>query len=200
MAVPITHLLYLHGFRSSPRSTKAQWLAAWMAAHRPDVAWHCPQLAASPRAAVDTIEDTIAGWPRETMAVIGSSLGGWYATIVAERTGCRCVVLNPAVEPARDLVRHVGVTTTWHGNEPFEFRAEYVDEARALAPGAITHLERYYAIIAKGDELLSWEEMTARYRGTTIDLIEGGDHALTDFAAHWDDAAAWLGLGPGLTR
>jgi len=199
MAGAATHLLYLHGFRSSPRSAKAQWLGAWMAAHRPDVAWHCPQLPASPRAAVDRIERDIADWPRATMAVIGSSLGGWYATVVAERTGCRAVLLNPAVEPARDLVGHVGVTTAWHGDEPFEFRAEYVDELRALAPPAITRPERYFAVIAKGDELLSWEEMTARYRGATIDLIEGGDHALSDFPARWPRVAAWLGLDPGLT-
>jgi predicted esterase YcpF (UPF0227 family) len=194
MAGSVTHLLYLHGFRSSPRSTKARWVEAWMAAHRADVTWHCPQLPASPRSAVDLIERIVAGWPRATMAVIGSSLGGWYATVIAERTGCRAVLLNPAVEPARDLARHVGVTTTWHGDEPFEFRAEYVDEARALHPPAITRLERYYAIIAKGDELLSWEEMTARYRGAAIDLLEAGDHALTDFDAHWPAAAAWLGL------
>jgi len=104
------------------------------------------------------------------------------------------VLLNPAVEPARDLVGHVGVTTTWHGDAPFEFRAGYLAELLDLAPAAITRPQRYYAVIAKGDELLSWQEMTARYRGATIDLLEGSDPALSDFDARWPAAAAWLGL------
>jgi uncharacterized protein len=194
MAGTTTHLLYLHGFRSSPRSTKARFVEAWMRSHRPDVAWACPALPASPRAAMATIEAAIDGWPRATMAAIGSSLGGFYATVVAERTGCRAVLLNPAVDPARDLAGHVGTTTTWHEHEPFEFKAAYVDELRPLAVPAITRPERYHAVIAKGDELLSWKEMTARYRGASIDLLEGSDHALSGFADQWPGVVRFLGL------
>ena len=105
---PLTHLLYLHGFRSSPRSTKAKKFGAWVAAHRPDLVWWCPQLAASPAQALSEVLAGVAAWPAERMAVIGSSLGGFYATAVAERRGCRAVLLNPAVDPARDLAAAVG--------------------------------------------------------------------------------------------
>jgi predicted esterase YcpF (UPF0227 family) len=101
------------------------------------------------------------------MAVVGSSLGGFYATALAERTGCRAVLLNPAVAPARDLARHVGETTAWHSDERFFFRAEYIDELRTLTVPGLTRPERYFAIIAKGDELLSWREMEARYQART---------------------------------
>jgi hypothetical protein len=194
VAEPITHLLYLHGFRSSPRSTKARFVADWMAAHHPDVVWRCPPLPASPSAAMQAIESAIDGWPRTSMAVVGSSLGGYYATAVAERTGCRAVLLNPAVDPARDLAGHVGTTTTWHEQAPFEFKAAYVDELRALAVPAITRPARYHAVIAKGDEVLSWREMSARYPGASIDLLEGSDHALSDFAAQWPAIVRFLGL------
>jgi predicted esterase YcpF (UPF0227 family) len=194
MSEPVTHLLYLHGFRSSPRSTKARFVAAWVRLHRPEVAWCCPQLPASPRAAMRAIDEAIAGWPRARMAVVGSSLGGFYATVLAERTGCRAVVLNPAVEPARDLASHVGTTATWHEQAPFEFRREYVDELRALAVRAITRPERYHAVVAKGDELLAWREMAARYAGASIDLLEGSDHALSGFEAQWPRVARFLGL------
>src|SRR5438270_13098924 len=110
MTEPITHLLYLHGFRSSPRSTKARFVADWIAAHHADIVWSCPALPASPRAAMQVIDAAIDGWPRASMGVVGSSLGGYYATAVAERTGCRAVLLNPAVDPARDLAAHVGAT------------------------------------------------------------------------------------------
>ena len=101
IAAPITHLLYLHGFRSSPKSFKARMMADWLARHRPDVHWWCPQLPPSPRQAMQELLAGVQDWPRERMAVVGSSLGGFYATHVAETLGCRAVLLNPAVHPAR---------------------------------------------------------------------------------------------------
>ena len=142
-----THLLYLHGFRSSPQSTKARQVAAWIAAHHPDLQWWCPQLPASPQEAVDLIVDGTAAWPTQGMAVIGSSLGGFYATLLAERRGCPAVLLNPAVEPARDLAGQIGETTAWHSDERFFFRPEFVDQLKALKPAAITRPERYLSLI-----------------------------------------------------
>ena len=192
---PITHLLYLHGFRSSPRSAKAQRMAAWVAEHRPDLHWWCPQLPPSPRDALALVLRGVAGWPPEAMAVIGSSLGGFYATAVAERLGCPAVLLNPAVDPARDLEKYIGEQTAWHDPaERFFFRPEFVGELRAMRPAAPTRPERYFAVIAKGDEVLDWREMTARYAGARIKLLEGGDHALSDFDAHLADITAFLGL------
>jgi uncharacterized protein len=194
---PLRHLLYLHGFRSSPQSTKARKFAAWVAVHRPDIDWWCPQLPASPAAAMSQVLERTAAWPAERMAVIGSSLGGFYATAVAERRGCRAVVLNPAVDPARDLAGAVGVTSAWHSDAPFDFRPEYVDELRAVAPpGGLTEPGRYFAVIAKGDEVLSWREMSARYAGCRQIVLEGSDHALSDFDRQLPQVLAFLGLAP----
>ena len=190
-----THLLYLHGFRSSPRSFKAKRLAAWLAVHRPDVAWWCPQLPPSPREAIALAEQGTATWPRKTMAVLGSSLGGFYATVLAERWGCRAVVMNPAVDPARDLVDHVGELHAFHDPaQRFEFRASYIDELRAMTPGRITDAARYWALIAKGDELLDWREMSARYPGAAGHLLEGSDHGLSDFDEHLPTLLRFLQL------
>ena len=192
---PVSHLLYLHGFRSSPQSTKARKFAAWVAANRPELAWWCPQLPASPAEAMREVIAGISTWPTDRMAVVGSSLGGFYATAVAERRGCRAVLLNPGVDPARDLADAVGATTAWHGGEPFDFRPEYVAELRAIAPPArLTDLGRYFAVIAKGDEVLSWREMSERYAGASVRLIEGSDHALSDFDDHFAAVLAFLGL------
>jgi predicted esterase YcpF (UPF0227 family) len=194
--VALSHLLYLHGFRSSPQSTKARRVAAWIGTHRPEVVWACPQLPPSPRQAIEDVAATIDAWPSAQMAVIGSSLGGFYATIVAERSGCRAVLLNPAVDPARDLATFIGEQRAWHGEERFFFRPEYLDELRAIAPPAhLTQPDRYFAVIAKGDELLSWHEMSARYAGCHLRLIEGSDHALSDFDAYLPEVLAFLGLG-----
>lgn len=195
MAAAITHLLYLHGFRSSPQSFKAQRLQAWLRAHRPDVHWWCPQLPPSPRAAVALLRDGIAAWPQPASAVLGSSLGGFYATVIAEATGWPAVVLNPAVDPARDLLAYIGEQTAFHDpQQRFWFRAEYVDELRALAPAAITRPGRYLAVIAKGDELLDWREMRARYPDAQLRLLDGSDHALSDFDEHLPAILRFLGL------
>jgi predicted esterase YcpF (UPF0227 family) len=183
------HLLYLHGFRSSPGSTKARRMAAWVRAHRPDLRWWCPQLPPSPAEAMALVLQGIAHWPRgsgpDGMAVVGSSLGGFYATAVAEATGCRAMLLNPAIAPARDLAAYIGEQAQYHQpEEHFVFRPEYIDELRALTVPIITHPERYGALIAKGDEVLDWREMTARYPGATIRLLEGSDHAISDFDDH----------------
>jgi hypothetical protein len=191
-----THLLYLHGFRSSPRSFKARRLQAWLAEHRPEVHWWCPQLPPSPREAMALVQQGIADWPADRSAVLGSSLGGFYATAVAQATGWPAVLLNPAVDPARDLTAYVGELTSFHApEEHFFFRAEYIAELRQLAVPVITHPERIFAVIAKGDEVLDWREMTARYAGAQLRLLEGGDHALSDFDEHLPHILSFLQLG-----
>ena len=192
----LTHLLYLHGFRSSPQSFKARWMADWVAAHRPDLVWTCPQLPPSPAAALDDIRAITAGWPAATTGVIGSSLGGFYATIFAESRGCRAVLANPAVDPARDLAAHIGRQTMFHAaDESFDFRAEYVEELRALAPPMpLAHPGNILAIVAKGDEVLDWREMTARYAHGPLKLVAGSDHGLSDFASHVPDLLRHLQL------
>ena len=147
--MPTTHLLYLHGFRSSPQSTKARQVAARVQAQHPGVTWWCPQLPPSPREAMDLVMQGIAGWPRESMAVVGSSLGGFYASWVAQQTGCPAVLLNPAVYPARDLTQYIGEQTSWHNPEDhFFFKPEFIEELRALDAGPLRQPRRCFAIIA----------------------------------------------------
>lgn len=191
----LSHVLYLHGFRSSPQSIKARLMGGWIRDHRPEVHWWCPQLPPSPREAMAMVFEQLAQWPIERSAVVGSSLGGFYATVVAERSGCRAALLNPAINPARDLAGFIGELTSFHDpGDPFYFRPEYVTQLRVLTPRAITRPERYYALIAKGDEVLDWREMVARYPGATLRLLEGGDHALSDFDVHLPELLHFLGL------
>jgi predicted esterase YcpF (UPF0227 family) len=191
----VTHLLYLHGFRSSPLSAKAVKMAAAVQALHPAVHWWCPQLPPSPRQAMAMLMAGIADWPRGSMAVVGSSLGGFYATWIAARTGCPAVLLNPAVHPARDLASHIGEQSAWHSpQETFFFQPEFVQELRDLDAGTLSRPERFYTLIAKGDELLDWREMSARYAGSQGQLLEGGDHALSDFDTHLAGVLRFLAL------
>jgi predicted esterase YcpF (UPF0227 family) len=191
----VSHILYLHGFRSSPKSTKARMVAGRVAARHPEVTWWCPQLPPSPPDAMEMCLRQVAGWPRETMGVMGSSLGGFYATYVAQACDCRAVLLNPAVDPARDLTKYIGEQTAWHDPaEKFYFDPAFIDELRALEVPALRDPAKFFAVVAKGDEVLDWREMTARYAGARIKLLEGSDHALGDFDQHIDEVLGFLGL------
>ena len=194
-AIALPRLVYLHGFRSSPRSFKAQLLAARLGALGLAGCFACPQLPASPAAAVDLVLRDIA--PRRIDTLVGSSLGGYYATWVAERSGCRAVLLNPAIFPARDLASHTGVQRMYHSDGAFVFEPRYLDELAQLEVAAPTRLQRYLLIAAKGDELLDWREMVAKYRGAPKILLDGSDHGLSDFATLVDRVLAFAGLGGG---
>ena len=185
--MPATHLLYLHGFRSSPQSTKARLVARTVAARHPGVLLWCPQLPPSPREAMEKVAAGIAHWPGERMAVIGSSLGGYYASWVAARMRCASVLLNPAVEPARDLERYIGEQTAWHNpEEHFFFREEYIDELRGLDVRDQAPAGPELLIAARGDEVLDWREMVTRYPKATQVVLDGGDHALSGFENQLD--------------
>ncbi|PUE59770.1 esterase [Limnohabitans curvus] len=196
---PTTHVLYLHGFRSSPQSTKAQQMTKVMAEQYPHITWWCPQLPPSPQAAVALIHQGTADWPAHRMAVMGSSLGGFYATWLAVQRGCKAVLLNPAIDPARDLATYIGEQTAWHDpTERFYFAPEFVDELRVLEVGPLPHPERVWALIAKGDEVLDWHEMTVRYPGSQQVVMEGGDHAISNFESYLPQVLAFLDLQPGV--
>jgi predicted esterase YcpF (UPF0227 family) len=188
-------ILYLHGFRSSPQSFKAQLLNDRMGQLGRGAEYCCPQLPASPRAAIELVSGLISGMSAAGLTLVGSSLGGFYATWLAERTGCRAVLLNPAVKPPRDLERYVGVTTMYHSNERFEFKPDYIEELRRLEVIDITRPERYFLVAAKGDEVLDWREMVAHYPGAKLRLIEGGDHGIRDFGRYLDEVLAFCGIG-----
>jgi hypothetical protein len=186
-------ILYLHGFRSSPKSLKATLLANAM--HERGLAdqWLCPQLPASPRRALELCNHLVEQAVKRTngvscssITVIGSSLGGYYASVLAQRWNCRAVLLNPAVYAARDLATQVGEHTQYHSTDPFIFLPEYVDELAEMAVGKPAHPENYFLVAAKGDELLDWHEMADWYAGARQLIIDGSDHGISDFHRYLD--------------
>ncbi len=197
MSVP-THLLYLHGFRSSPQSAKAQLLGgaiAQLQRQGHNLTWLCPQLPPSPADTLAELKALVLDWPREDMVVIGSSLGGFYATVLAEELDCRALLINPAVAPARDLARYIGEQTSFHNPaDRFFFRPEFIAEFEAMDPYPITRPERYHVLVAEGDEVLDWREMVAHYLGTQLTVLPGNDHAISDFATRLPTVLGCLNL------
>ncbi|MFC0400489.1 YqiA/YcfP family alpha/beta fold hydrolase [Paraburkholderia rhizosphaerae] len=184
-------ILYLHGFRSSPQSFKARVLAERLDALGRSDEWCCPQLPVSPLETVALAESLVAAAQPARVAIIGSSLGGFFATHLAEKHGWPAVLLNPAVVPQRDLSAYLGEQPCFHGGGSIVVKAHHLDEMRALAVTSITSPERYYLFAATGDEVLDYREMLAHYPAARTKLIEGSDHSISEFADYADDVLAF---------
>jgi uncharacterized protein len=181
--------IYLHGFASGPRSAKAQQLSQWFNHRGKGANFACPVLPISPAKVMELFVHHIHVQPSDTL--IGSSLGGFYASVLAERFSCKAVLLNPVVHASRDLAKKVGRSKNYHDGSEFMFTQEHVNELQGLEFGAISFPERYFLIAAKGDEVLNWQDMANFYSGAKQKILPSSDHAISDFADYIDEVGAF---------
>jgi predicted esterase YcpF (UPF0227 family) len=179
-------VVYMHGFRSSPASSKAQQvMSAFQNAGLLSHLW-VPQLPASPQAAIDLIvadvEERLQETPELTLAFIGSSLGGFYATVLGERyTQAKVVLLNPAVNPHVTLQNQLGTQQVYLSEEEIEFVPAYLSALQNMQVHTLTHPQRYFLMAAQQDEVLSFNEMVGRFPQAHQLRLFGSNHALTEF-------------------
>ena len=178
-------IVYLHGFRSAPASIKARALKARMVERGLGELFWCEQLPVSPHAAIALAEAEIARAQRAGLqpTVVGSSLGGYYATWLAERHGLRAVLVNPAVVAPLALESFVGMQDNLYTGERFEFTPQHLDELRTLEVAAITRPERYWLLAETGDEVLDYRHAALKYSGARQTILEGGNHGFS----RWND-------------
>ena len=157
------------------------------------VAYRVPELHHRPARALEQIGSACGDVSAADLTLVGSSLGGFYATVMAERLGCRAALLNPAVHPHRHFARYLGAQTNLYTGESFILTPDHVDELRAADPPAITRLERYWLFVETGDEVLDYREAVARYEGALQEVVRGGDHALVSFPERIPDIVDWAG-------
>ena len=172
-------ILYLHGFCSSPQSWKARLLAEAMAARGLADRLYCPFLSPVPDEAVAQAEAIITSH-EGPLAVAGSSLGGFYATWLAEKYDLRAALINPAVKAPVSLEKYLGPQINLHTGEAFEFTLAHVAQLRAMEVANVTP-SRYLLLVETGDEVLDYREAVARYAGCRQHVFPGGDHSFTRF-------------------
>lgn len=176
-------LVYLHGFNSSPQSIKGRLLARAANALTRPPRFHSPALPPDPARAMHMV----AQWVDEevhavdALTFIGSSLGGFYATWLAERYGARAVLINPALRPNASLESFLGPQRNLHTGEAYELTRAHLDEMAALRVPRISRPERYLLLVRSGDELLDWRESVRYCAGAWQYVGGGGDHGWSDF-------------------
>lgn len=187
-------LLYLHGFRSSPQSWKARLLGAALAERGLAHLFHCPALSPDPAVAIAQAEAILAAClPGGRVTLVGSSLGGYYATWLAEKHGLPAVLINPAVVAPLSLEAYVGPQTNLYSGETFDFTTDHVAALRQLEVPRITP-DYYWLLAEQGDELLDWRQAAARYTGCRQTLLPGGDHSFTRFPEFVPQIIEFCGL------
>ncbi len=178
-------IVYLHGFNSSPASGKANQLGEHMARIGRQADYYCPALPNSPRAAIAAVEAELAQHRPASVTLVGSSLGGFYATHLAEKHGWKAVLVNPAVHAHTLLRSALGPQTNWHSGEKWVFTEAHLAELAALDVPAVTQPERYLLLAQTGDAVLDYRDAVAYYAGATQIIEDGGDHGFAGFARHF---------------
>jgi predicted esterase YcpF (UPF0227 family) len=184
-------LIYIHGFNSSPASFKANLLKARMEAFGRGAEFAAPALPHRPAQAAAQLDALVAKHPGA--ALVGSSLGGYYATWLAERHGSRAVLVNTAVRPYELLRTELGVQKNFHTGAEYEFTPRHLDELRTLEVVRVTP-ERYLLVVATGDEVLDYRHAVEMYRGCRQIIVEGGDHGFSNFADHVPEVLEFCGV------
>ncbi|MCQ3828868.1 hypothetical protein HXX02_05385 [Microbulbifer elongatus] len=183
-------LVYLHGFLSSPQSFKCQQLKAWLQQTHPQVVFYAPLISPYPAEAAMALGNALADFRAShpgPIGLVGSSMGGFWSTWLAEQHGLPAVLINPAVSPSRFMPDYVGQDLKPYSGEDktYRLRTQDVDNMRQLEAGIPATLSgRYWLLAQRGDETLDYREAEAFYRGQQQTIEDGGDHSFQEFARH----------------
>jgi predicted esterase YcpF (UPF0227 family) len=183
-------LVYIHGFNSSALSFKARLIRERMAALGRGMEFVCPELDHHPKQAIAQLEALITGEESAPIALVGSSLGGYYATCLAEKHGARAALINPAVRPYEGLRAYLGPQRNPYTGMQYEFTAGHLAELQELDTASVTP-ERYLLLVTTGDEVLDYRRAVEKYRGGEEIVVTGGDHGFSDFGKYVDVVIAF---------
>lgn len=188
-------IAYLHGFNSSPQSHKAQMLGRYLAEHGLAAYYECPALPPLATEAIGVIESLISRRAGEQLCFVGSSLGGFYATFLAEKHAAKAVLINPAITPHVGLRPYLGEQKNLHTGAPYQLTEAHLREWQELWVARLTP-SRYLLLVETGDEVLDYGEALERYAGAEQIVVQGGDHSLQSFPRHLARILEFAGLRP----
>jgi uncharacterized protein len=190
----VKRIVYLHGFNSSPGSKKASQLLEYLTKLGKADAFHAPALPPGPASAMQQIEAKYAASDAADLTLVGSSLGGFYATYLTEKYGFKSILVNPAVAAHLSLASCVGPQTNLYTGERYEFTREHIAELQALAVKKPQRLDHYWLMVETGDETLEYRDAVDFYRGAKQLVIEGGDHGFQAWGRFLAEVAEFAGI------
>ena len=177
-------LLYLHGFNSSPQSKKAIETQRWMVKNTPAIKFICPQLSPYASDVMSELRLIVEAYLPQPIFLVGSSMGGFFATCLAEQYNLPAVLINPAVNPGSGLHSWLGENENFMTGERWIFEPEHIEEYVSLNPEKIERKQNYKLLLQTGDEVLDYRLAQHRYQGCHIETEDGGDHSFVNYQRH----------------
>lgn len=177
------HLFYIHGFNSSPQSAKARILGDAVAP-MPWVQLHVPGLPYDPQRSIDILKAEVEACLPEPVGLVGSSMGGFYGTWLAEHYNLPLVLVNPAIRPYELLKDYLGINENLYTGERYEFTAQHIEILRQLDVPAITRPERYLLLTQTADEVLDYRQGVEKFAASQQTVEPGGSHGFDHFERH----------------
>ncbi|GLS90842.1 esterase YqiA [Psychromonas marina] len=185
-------LLSLHGFHSSPESLKARQLAEYIGHNHPEITFICPQLPCLPEQMWQLIESIFEKYKNDSIGIVGSSLGGYLATKVAEVYKNRVILVNPAVTPYLLLQTYAGEQVHPHTDQHYQIDNHFMQQLIALDVDNISEPHNSWVLLQQGDEVLDHQQALQKYQGCKITCEEGGDHSFIGFERYIPDIIRFL--------
>lgn len=189
----MAHLLYIHGFLSSPQSAKAVQVGDWLRDNRPDIEFHCPFLTPYPDRTRMTLEDIVQRTQPDHLFLMGSSLGGFWATWLAERHNLKAVLINPAVDLSEFKSDYINTELkNYHTEDTYYLTDEHIEHFKQVDTPTISQAKNYWLLVQTGDETLDYRLAVRKYHGCRQLVEQGGDHSFQKFDRHIPTAIEFL--------
>lgn len=179
-------ILYIHGFNSSPASHKSNQLRERLQSLGRGDEFRCPALPHLPGEAMALLERELQGIGAGGITLIGSSLGGFYATWLTEKYGVRSVLVNPALTPHQGLRAYLGSQKNLYTGDEYQLTEEHLEQLANLHVARPGKLDRYLLMHTTGDELLDWRTAVDHYPGCRKIIVQGSDHGFKEFGDYLD--------------
>jgi len=192
-------ILYIHGFNSSPLSIKAEQTRQYLCKHFPQVHFYCPQLASNPKEAINQLEHIIQSYQTNTSwYLMGSSLGGYFASYLSEKYNYPSVLINPAIKPFELLKDYLGEQVNPYTGEVYQVTRDHMIELKAIEPKSpsfdMQKKNNYLVMVQTDDEVLNYQQAVEKYQHCRLVIEQGGDHSFVDFEQHLPTIADFFQL------
>ena len=142
--------------------------------------FYCPQVASSPKATIEQLEQIVALHPEEQWVFIGSSLGGYFSTYLSEKFAAPAVLVNPAVKPFELLTDYLGEQVNPYTDEVYQVDLSFIDDLKQIEHKNITS-DNYLVMVQTDDEVLDYKQACNKYNASRLVVEQGGDHSFIDF-------------------